>query len=148
MNLRTVAKWAVALLALAVVGAGCTRTKEQARQAGSEPHAILSTQSAPGSAFILSLAMVPPQPKFAKKTVFRVSIKESFGKPVNGAQAQASLVMPLMDMGKNEFPLKQVGNGEYEGTGEFSMAGEWEVIVTASAAGRSGKTTFNVKVEE
>jgi len=54
-----------------------------------------------------------------------------------------------MDMGKNQFPLKQVGAGEYQGVGEFSMAGEWEVIVTASAQGSSaGKTTFNVNVVE
>jgi len=28
------------------------------------------------------------------------------------------------------------------------MAGEWEVVVTASAARETGKTTFNVNVAE
>lgn len=32
--------------------------------------------------------------------------------------------------------------------GEFSMAGEWEIVVTADAQWKTGKTTFNVKVAE
>jgi len=96
----------------------------------------------------MALAMDPAQPKFGRKTKFRVTLKQTLGRPVDGARAEASLVMPLMDMGKNQFPLKPSGNGEYEGTGEFTMAGEWEVIVTASAEGKNGKTTFNVNVAE
>ncbi len=96
----------------------------------------------------MSLAMDPAQPKFGRKTNFRVAVKQTLGTPVDGAQVEASLVMPLMDMGKNQFPLKPAGDGEYEGAGEFSMAGEWEVIVTASAERKTGKTTFHVNVGE
>lgn len=96
----------------------------------------------------MSLTMSPAQPKFGRKTNFRVSVKQTLGSPVDGAQVEISLVMPLMDMGKNQFPLKPAGNGEYEGAGEFSMAGEWEVVVAASALGKTGKTTFNVNVVE
>ncbi|HYN14894.1 MAG TPA: FixH family protein [Terriglobales bacterium] len=113
-----------------------------------EKSAIISTQAAPGSAFIMSLAVDPAQPKFARKTNFRVTVKQTLGKPVDSAQAEVSLVMPLMDMGKNQFALKPAGNGAYEGTGEFSMAGEWEVVVTARAEAKTGKTTFNVMVAE
>jgi len=96
----------------------------------------------------MSLAMDPTQPKFGRKTNFRVTVKQTLGTPVDGAQVEASLVMPLMDMGKNQFALKPAGNGVYQGTGEFTMAGEWEVVVTASAQGKTGKTTFNVNVGE
>lgn len=96
----------------------------------------------------MSLALDPAQPKFGRKTNFRVTVKQTLGRPVDGAQVETSLVMPLMDMGKNQFALKPAGKGEYEGAGEFSMAGEWEVVVTASAAGKTGKTTFNVNVAE
>jgi len=92
--------------------------------------------------------MDPAQPKFGRKTNFRVIVKQPLGRPVDGAKVEASLVMPLMDMGKNQFSLKPAGNGEYEGMGEFSMAGEWEIVVTASAEGKTGKTTFNVNVVE
>jgi len=113
-----------------------------------EKNAIIATQAAPGSAFIMSLAMDPTQPRFARKTSFRVTVKQTAGTPVEGAQVEVSLVMPLMDMGKNQFALKPAGNGEYQGTGEFTMAGEWEVVVTANAEGKTGKTTFNVNVAE
>ncbi|HVP50503.1 MAG TPA: FixH family protein [Terriglobales bacterium] len=126
---------------------GC-RKKESPPSQARQQSAIIATQAAPGSTFMMSLVMDPAQPKFGRKTNFRVSIKQTLGTPVDGAQAEVSLVMPLMDMGKNRFALKPAGNGEYEGTGEFTMAGEWEVIVTANAAGKTGKTTFNVNVVE
>jgi nitrogen fixation protein FixH len=96
----------------------------------------------------MSLAMDPAQPKFGRKTKFRVMLNQKPGTPVNRAEVAASLVMPLMDMGKNQFTLRPAGNGEYEGTGEFTMAGEWEVVITAKAGGNTGKTTFNVNVVE
>ena len=113
-----------------------------------EKNVIIATQAAPGSAFIMSLAMDPARPKFARKTDFRVTVKQTSETPVEGAHVEVSLVMPLMDMGTNQFALRPAGNGEYQGTGEFSMAGEWEVIATASAQGKTGKTTFNVNVAE
>ncbi len=136
------------LLAFALIFAAGCKKKDTASPTPREKSAIISTQAAPGSAFIMSLAMDPAQPKFGRKTNFHVTVKQSLSKPVEGAQVEVSLVMPLMDMGKNQFALQPAGNGEYEGTGEFSMAGEWEVVVTASAQGKTGKTTFNVNVAE
>ena len=136
------------LLALALLFAASCKKKEAAPPKPREKSAIISTQAAPGSAFIMSLATDPAQPKFARKTNFRVTVKQTLGTPVDGAQVEVSLVMPLMDMGKNQFALRPAGNGRYEGTGEFSMAGEWEVVVTASGEGKAGKTTFNVNVVE
>jgi hypothetical protein len=135
------------LIVLALLCAGCKK-KEPAPPKPREKSAIISTQAAPGSAFIMSLAMDPAEPRLGRKTSFRVTVKQTLGRPVDGAQVEASLVMPLMDMGKNQFALKPASNGEYEGVGEFSMAGEWEVVVTASAEGKTGKTTFNVNVTE
>jgi len=135
-------------LTFALMFAASCKRKDTAPSTPREKSAIISTQAGPGSAFIMALAMDPAQPKFGRKTNFRVTVKQTLGTPVEGAQVEASLVMPLMDMGKNQFALKPAGSGEYEGTGEFSMAGEWEVVVTASAAGETGKTTFNVNVAE
>jgi len=136
------------LLALVLLlSAGCKK-KEPTPPQPREKSAIIAMQSAPGSAFIMSLTMDPAQPKFGRKTKFRVTVRQPTGTPVEGARVEISLVMPLMDMGKNQFLLKSAGNGEYVGTGAFSMAGEWEVVVTANAEGKTGKTTFNVKVAE
>ena len=138
----------LALLALALLFCAGCKKKESAPPKPREKSAIISTQAAPGSAFIMSLAMDPAQPKFGSKTNFRVTLKQTLGSPVEGAHVEASLVMPLMDMGKNQFALKPAGNGEYAGAGEFTMAGEWEVMVTANTEGKTGKTTFNVNVGE
>jgi len=136
------------LLAFALLfTAGCKK-KESPPLTPREKSSIIATHDAPGSAFIMSLTMDPAQPRFGRKTNFRVTVKQTLGSLVDGAQAEVSLVMPLMDMGKNQFALKPAGTGQYEGTGEFTMTGEWEVIVTASAQGRTGKTTFNVNVVE
>jgi hypothetical protein len=139
--------FAIPFLALALLScAGCAR-----KEAAPPPHdqtAIISTQTAPGSAFTMSMWMNPAQPRSARKTLFHVTLKQASGAPADGAQVGVSLVMPLMDMGKNQFPLKQVARSEYQGIGEFTMAGEWEVVVTANAQGKSGKTTFNVNVTE
>ena len=136
------------LLAFALLFfAGCKK-KEPTPPQPREKSAILATQSAPGSAFIMALTMDPAQPKFGRKTNFRVTVRQPTGTSVEGAQVEISLVMPLMDMGKNQFPLKQVGSGEYQGIGEFTMAGEWEVVVTANREAKTGKTIFNVNVTE
>jgi hypothetical protein len=55
--------------------------------------------------------------------------------------------MPLMDMGKNEFRLADIGNGVYEGTGKFTMAGPWNVMVTVKAAGKTAQQIFPARVE-
>ncbi len=149
LNARAIA--IAALLAALVVSGGCkgqsknTQAKGKPSPAGG---AILQVQEMPGSAFIMDLSTQPAQPKFASKTTFRVRITDHSGAPINGAEVKANLVMPLMDMGKNEFPMKDIGGGKYEGTGEFSMAGEWEVNITATQGGKSGTYRFNVAVVE
>ena len=96
----------------------------------------------------MSVRFDPPQPVMSKKTTFRLTLTEPSGAPVSDAEVEASLVMPLMDMGKNQFALHPMNKGEYEGTGQFTMSGEWEAVFTAAAGGKSGKTTFNVRVED
>ncbi len=110
--------------------------------------AILQVQEMPGSAFVMDLSTQPMQPKFGSKTTFRVRITDHAGTLISGANVAASLVMPLMDMGKNQFPMKEIGGGKYEGTGEFNMAGEWEVNITATRDDKSATYRFNVAVVE
>jgi uncharacterized protein YfaS (alpha-2-macroglobulin family) len=140
------------LILLAVILSGCSKPKPTESKTSPSPatdkKVILSTTVAPDSAFKISIRFEPPQPVMSKKTAFHVTLTDLAGAPVSEATVQASLVMPLMDMGKNQFPLKAMGKGEYEGTGQFTMSGEWEAVFTANAAGKSGKTTFNVRVED
>ncbi len=139
---------------LATCVAGCN--KPQANQQPASPKSgrvvlsgtVLSITVAPGSAFKMAVSFDPPQPVMSKKTTFHLTVTDLSGAPVNDAKVQGSLVMPLMDMGKSEFTLQPTGGGVYQGTSQFTMSGEWEAIFTAAADGRSGKTTFNVRVED
>jgi uncharacterized protein YfaS (alpha-2-macroglobulin family) len=126
---------------------GCDRQQAPKKTSSSQP-VILSTTVAPNSAFKMSISFDPPQPLMSKETRFTLTLTDLSGSPVNGANVKGALVMPLMDMGKNEFSLQGKAGGVYEGTGQFTMSGEWEVVCTADAAGKSGKTTFNVRVED
>jgi hypothetical protein len=49
-------------------------------------------------------------------------------------------------MGKNEFLLADMGQGRYQGSGKFTMAGPWNVVVTAQAGGKAGQEAFLVTV--
>ncbi len=135
---------ATVLLALA---AGCK--KSEAPLAQPAPAAPSSTVTplppAPGMPFKMTLELDAP-PRIVKATTFRLRLTDLAGKAVSGAQVQASLVMKLMDMGKNDFPLADKGNGHYEGSGTFSMAGVWNVVVTAQAGSQSGEQKFEVTV--
>jgi nitrogen fixation protein FixH len=82
-----------------------------------------------------------------KNTVFRLKLTDEAGKPVSDAAARAALKMTTMDMGKNEVDLVAKGNGEYAGTGKFSMAGPWTVDVNARVENRSGQQSFPVVVQ-
>lgn len=137
----------MALLVTALV-MGCSSRKKDELRAEKRSSAIVAAEAAPGSPWKMALEMEPAQPKFAQKTVFHLKVSDQAGVPVAEAQVAASLVMPLMDMGTNEVAFSPAGRGAYQGTGSFTMAGEWEVIVTATSGGRSGKYTFNVRVEE
>ncbi len=130
----------------AVLLLGCTRPTAPAAPAHRPGPVILSTTIAPGSAFKILVSFDPPEPVMSRKTKFTAQLSDLAGKPIDKAKVQASLVMPLMDMGKNQFALTSKGGGMYEGTGQFTMSGEWEVVISAEQGGKTGKTTFNVRV--
>lgn len=143
------------LLILASALLGCGRQEEPPKAQPARPtpaaeskSAILGSYPGKDTPWKMLLVLDPPQPQFGAKTRTRVKITDAAGAPVTGAEVRASLVMPLHDMGKNEYQLAPAGEGVYEGTANFSMAGEWEIILTAKAGGKTGKHTFNVQVEE
>ena|SRR5579864_8217894 len=149
------------LLLSAFVLWGCSKQeaaqpKSAASSAASNDKVILSTTVAPNSDYRMSISFDPSHPKMSSKTKFHLQLLDARGIPENDGHGQCALVMPLMDMGKNEFPMYLVGKGGYEGIGQFTMSGEWEVVCSmsgpkpASPKGKelSGKTTFNVRVED
>jgi YtkA-like protein len=137
----------VAVLAALAWAGGCK--KGEAPQPSAQPvpaaSAVTPLPAAPGTPWRMSLELDAP-PRIVKATTFRLRLTDLSGKPVSGAKVEVSLVMKLMDMGKNEFALADRGSGNYEGSGTFSMAGVWNVVVTAGAGGNAGEQKFEVKV--
>jgi len=99
--------------------------------------------AAPGSLWLgkMTLTTTPAPPVSDQDVSFQLHLTDANGAPVKGAKVTADLVMITMDMGKNEVRFAEKGNGDYQGTGKFTMAGPWNVVITASAQGQSGQQT-------
>ncbi|HTK95798.1 MAG TPA: FixH family protein [Terriglobales bacterium] len=136
-----------ALLALALLG--CERSQKPAEtKKAPAAGAIIAERVEGTSPWKVALALDPAQPKNLKPVGFRFTVTGADGKPATGLAAEVSLVMPLMDMGKNEFPAKEVAPGVYQGSGTFGMADEWEVFLNLSQADQRATHVFNIRVSE
>jgi YtkA-like protein len=136
MTLRVWAAVAVLLMS------GCSREKPKPT-----PSAIVSSSVAPGSPFKTRLAIEPAKPIDGKPETFILTVTDTSGKPVTGALVAGELVMPVMDMGRNTFAMRETDAGVYRGTGTTAMSGEWEVQFTITAAGLTGKHGYHVVFE-
>ncbi len=136
---------AALLLALAALGCKQKQTPEAKPKAGS---AIISERVEGTSPWKAALALDPAQPISQKPENFRFTITDVGGKPATGLSATVGLVMPLMDMGKNEFSAKEVAPGAYQGTGSFAMSDEWEVFLKLQQGDKRATHVFNVRVSE
>ena len=135
------------LLALVLAGlfalAACNANTPAASSTAAQPSqtAQPATAQAPWK---MQLTTDPVQPTSEQNATFRVKLTDESGAPVTGAKLQAELVMRSMDMGKTEVPLADKSNGLYEGQGKFTMAGPWNVVVTATKDGKSATQTFEI----
>jgi RND family efflux transporter MFP subunit len=82
-----------------------------------------------------------PDPPRAGDAVLEVSVKDAAGAPVTDADVAVAFfmaAMPAMNMPamKNGASLQHVGAGIYRGTGQWLMAGRWDVTVTVRRAGQ------------
>ena len=94
----------------------------------------------------MSLQVEPETPQMDQEMTFRVKLTDSQGVPVSSGQVSGALVMTTMDMGKNEVPFSETGEGVYEGKGKVEMAGPWELVVTAKVAGLQREKKFPVTI--
>jgi RND family efflux transporter MFP subunit len=90
----------------------------------------------------LAIAFRPqPDPPRAGDTALEVSVKDAAGAPVADAQVSVTFsmaAMPTMNMPamRNSASLQHVGGGIYRGTGQWLMAGRWDVNVTVMRGGQ------------
>jgi YtkA-like protein len=69
------------------------------------------------------------------------------GKPVEGATIKIDVAMTSMDMGTGHPGVKELGQGRYEATVPFSMAGGWRIRVTVTKDGVTETKTLDVAAE-
>ena len=96
------------------------------------------TQSSPpaGNGVAIDFASTP-DPLERGDNAITVTVTAPDGSPVTDATVTAVFsmpAMPAMNMPamRSEAPLEHVGNGRYQGTGQLSMGGTWNIAITAT----------------
>ena len=82
-----------------------------------------------------------PSPLGLGQNLFEVLVRDAKGQTVTNAEVAIVLVMPADPKTKHpemrtEGKLNNVGAGKYNGVAIVSMAGDWEITVTASRNGK------------
>ena len=82
-----------------------------------------------------------PSPLGLGQNLFEVSVKDAKGRPVTDAEVALLLLMPADPKTKHpemrtEGTLNNVGGGKYNGIAIVTMAGDWDVTVTATQKGK------------
>jgi nitrogen fixation protein FixH len=82
-----------------------------------------------------------PSPLGLGQNLFEVLVKDAKGQPVTNATVALHLVMPADPKTKHpemrtEGTLNSVGAGKYNGIAIVTMAGDWNVTVTAKQNGK------------
>jgi len=82
-----------------------------------------------------------PDPLRKGSNIFRVKLTDATGAPISGADVSVTFSMPAMPaMGmaamRMQAPLKEKGNGLYEGTGKLDSGGTWQVTILAKKNGQ------------
>ena len=119
---------------LLIGGAACSRPSERGQ----------AVDRKPGPA-TLELER-PPAPPVTGANTITVMLKAADGTPIGDAVVSGELFMPVMEsMGKSVVVFRPEGSGRYVGAGTLSMAGSWQITVTAKRDGQTVATrTFNL----
>ena len=83
-----------------------------------------------------------PSPLGLGQNLFEVVVADTRGQPVTNADVSLLLLMPADPKTKHpemrtEGKLNNVGGGKYNGIAIVSMAGDWDVTVTARSKGKA-----------
>lgn len=92
---------------------------------------------------------VAKEPVFSegKESEFEIKVTED-GKSVSDLEISAELAMASMDHGMINLDLKEVDDGVYSGSAEFSMAGNWEAGFMLKKDGMTQEKVVEMKVKK
>jgi hypothetical protein len=92
---------------------------------------------------------VVKEPVFVKEntSAFEIKVMED-NKAVKGLNVSAELTMNSMDHDTTNVKLKEVSDGIYTGSAEFSMAGNWEAAFSMEKDGVKKEQVMNLDVKK
>jgi len=101
----------------------------------------LAVSAAAQSSIATLTLTTKPSPLGLGQNLFEVAVKDAKGRPVTNAEVALLMVMPADPKTKHpemrtEGTLNNVGGGKYNGITIVTMAGEWDVTVTARRDGK------------
>ncbi len=103
----------------------------------------MSTPPATGplapAAFDLTFRIAPDPPRAGDNATLEVSLKDDAGRPVTDAVVTVAFYMPpmgAMAAMRSTPTLKHDAGGIYRGTGQVTMAGRWDVTISATGTGK------------
>lgn len=124
---------------LGLVVAGCSRNNEATAPGGTTQGQASTPASQPasdGENVAIEFRSDPDPPTWGDNT-FEVTVTQPDGSPVTDATVETVFSMPAMPSMnmpamRSTAALAHQGSGRYRGTGELSMGGTWNVMVTVS----------------
>ena len=101
----------------------------------------LAVSAAAQSSIATLTLTTKPSPLGLGQNLFEVAVKDAKGRPVTNAEVALLMVMPADPKTKHpemrtEGTLNNVGGGKYNGITIVTMAGAWDVTVTARRDGK------------
>jgi mono/diheme cytochrome c family protein len=118
--------------------------------------AILASSVAYAQSPTGTIALTAPKTLALGQNRFEVAIKDASGAPITNAEVLLTLVMPADPKTKHpemrsEGKLNNAGGGKYSGLAMVSMAGTWNITVTAAQNGKpvgQTKTTLTAQTTQ
>jgi nitrogen fixation protein FixH len=94
-----------------------------------------------------TLRFDPDPPALMTSEGMTLTLLDSDGQPVNGAEVGFDLTMPAMKMPPNQPSATARGNGIYQTEATFTMAGQWQVDAAVFLNGETIHFIFSFDVE-
>ena len=134
-------------LVVSILTAGCGQAPAASDSEGQARPPALATTSNQG--VTIDFRSEPDPPKSGDNTI-EVTVRQADGSPITDAAVTAVFsmpAMPAMNMPamRAEAKLSHVEGGRYQGMGQLSMSGTWNVTVTATRDGEPiGRRSFSI----
>ena len=109
-----------------------------------DPSAILLSMRNPP--FRCTLSTEPEPPSYGTPMTLKVHVIDAASHPADGLTIEANVSMDGTDRGAQHVTLRGEGNGNYRGMVELETAGSWDVYLTATKGGETGREKLSIEV--